>query len=527
VSGPAHPRLAVLYPHDLIGENAGLLDLHVRPLKELLEPLGWIIDARSVLGPGFAGSALGADLAVIQMLAAPEVEAVIRRRRELGRPTIFEITDNPLGVGDWLPSAASVHSPLARQGLLYHAYLSDALQMLVPALAELFASVNPRTIVLSPYVPIPPEVPAKPSGFVFGWSGSRSHAESLALAAPVVIEFCRRHPDARFAFMGDREMFDELFGAIAPEQTDVHPFSDQAGHLGFVGRLHVGLAPMAATPFNATRADTRVCIYAGHGVAAVLEDAPAHRPHRAHARIYATGQELLATLEELYDDREQVSDLARRAREWVVRERSPAALGAQRDRAYRELLAAAQNSRPADPMPARDEAQLAARLAGARRCEPEEAVARCLELVAEAPGYEQAHLLAVQGLEKLGRDEEALEHAGRLRPSPVYADLFAEVQARIARRVRPDQQRQHVESIDSPFRRARLMAGGSPAARSRAVLEHQPYDHFALASTIQRMRREEPASPELAELYERACLVAPEQVPPDRRPSRLAPFLPA
>jgi hypothetical protein len=97
----------------------------------------------------------------------------------------------------------------------------------------------------------------------------------------------------------------------------------------------------------------------------------------------------------------------------------------------------------------------------------------------------------------------------------------------VARRVRPEEQRRHVESIGSPFRRARLMADGAPAAQSRAVLEHQPYDHFALASTIQRLLRDEPAAPELEELYERACLVAPEAVPLDRRPSRLARFLPA
>ena len=59
------------------------------------------------------------------------------------------------------------------------------------------------------------------------------------------------------------------------------------------------------------------------------------------------------------------------------------------------------------------------------------------------------------------------------------------------------------------------------------MLACQPYDYFALASTIRRLSREDPRSPELAELYERMCLVAPETVPSERRPVRLTPFLPA
>jgi hypothetical protein len=59
------------------------------------------------------------------------------------------------------------------------------------------------------------------------------------------------------------------------------------------------------------------------------------------------------------------------------------------------------------------------------------------------------------------------------------------------------------------------------------VLEHNPYDHFALASTIRRIERDDGDAPELAGLYERLCMVAPEDVPDHRRPARLAPFLPA
>lgn len=522
-------RLAVLYPDDLSGENAGLYGLHVRSLIELLEPIGWIVEPRSVLDPDFATAALEADVVVMQMLVDPEAEGVILRRRELGRPTVYEITDNVLGVGEWLPHQHGARSPLMRQNVAYHAYLSDALQMLVPALVDLFAPINPRTILLQPRTPFPAEVPPKPPGFVFGWGGSRSHSESLAAAAPAVVEFCRRRPEATFSFMGDARLFEEHFSAIPPHQRDVHPFGEWEEWLEFAGGLHVGIAPMIATPFNATRSDTRVGVYAGHGVAAVLEDAPAHKGHGEHAQIYRTADELLAILEELFDDRDQVAALSGAGREWMLRERSPAALAAERDSAYRELLAhtrGAHERASAERVPESDP-DLRDRLRRAQLQHPAAAVVTYREIVEEQPGYDQAHLRCLRCLEKLGRYDEVLDYASSIDPSPVYSDLFAELKARAASHVRPHERQRHVATIHSAYRRARLTEFESPAEQSRAVLEHNPYDYFALAGTIARIEREDADLPELGPLHERACMVAPDLVPAPRRPERLVPFLPA
>lgn len=529
MSAPVAPRLAVVYPSGLVGENSGLYGLHVTSLVELLTPLGWRVDDYSVLDPRFPAAALSADVTVLQMLADPEAEAVILRRHDIGLPTVYEVTDNLLGIGDWLSQAHPARSPLVRQSMLYHARLADSIQMLVPALAELFSTVNQRTILISPHTPFPDEPPAKPPGFVFGWSGSRSHADSLAAAAPAVIELCRRHPEATFAFMGHRSLFEEHFAAIAPEQRQLHPFSDRDTQLRFAGGLHVGIAPMRPSPFNAARSDTRVGIYAGHCVAAVLEDAPAHRPHRTRARLYRTTAELLDILEELFHDRAQVEALARAGREWMERERNAAVLGAERDSAYRGLLARSPNGRPARlPEAAIAGAEeLTERLYLATHEEPVPALEACRELLARHPRYDQARLLAARALERLGRHEEALACAECGDASPVYSDLFAEVKARAARHVRPGDRPRYIGAIRSPLRRARLEDFASPADQSRAVLDHNPYEHFALASTIRRIERDDPGSPELEALYERFCMVSPEDVAPDRRPARLAPFLPA
>lgn len=522
------PRLLVLHPRALRGENHGLLVQHVTTLAALLEPRGWTVTPTTTLDPSLAGLVEAAEVVVVQMLPEPEVEAITRLRRARGLPTVFEITDNFLGVAEWGGETHPLRSPVMRQHLLYHASIADALQLYAPGLRELFGAVNRRILRFDPYVPIPSRVPAKPPGFVLGWGGTRSHAEDVAAIAPVVTAFCRRHPDATFAYMGDRGLFDAQFGGIPREQATARPFGDHEEYLAFVGGLHVGLAPLRPTAFNATRTDTKFGTYAAYGVAAVLEDGPVHRPHADRALLFRTPEELDAALERLWADRALVEDVAARAREWALRSRSVEALAAQRDEAYRGLSAtAAPTARPSPPdgEPPRDD--LAARLLDATRLDPEEALEAARAIVAETPAYEQAHLLLARCLARLERHDEAIEHVERLAPSAVFADQFAELQVACARRVRPDEAARFAERIESPFRRARLDTAASVLERSLNVLRHQPYDHFALASAIKLLSRADPRSPELPGLFERAALVSPEDVPYERRPAALAPFLPA
>ncbi|CAA9530364.1 MAG: hypothetical protein AVDCRST_MAG85-3618, partial [uncultured Solirubrobacteraceae bacterium] len=273
-------------------------------LSELLERRGWAAEATDLLDPRLSRLATSADLVLVQMLPNPEVEAIIRERRRLGLPTVFEIVDNFLAISDWAKESHWMRSPLHRQHLLLHATLADAVQVYSHGLAELFAGINARIIRFDPYVPLPEQAPPKPPGFVFGWAGTATNAADLAAIAPAVVAFCARHADARFAYMGARPVYDGTFSAIDPSRAIVHPFSEHPQYLAFVAGLHVGLVPRTPTPFNAARTDWKFATYAANGAAPVLEDAPAHRPHADVARIFSTPADLEALLEELFADRE-------------------------------------------------------------------------------------------------------------------------------------------------------------------------------------------------------------------------------
>jgi hypothetical protein len=521
------PRLLILHPVDLSGESHGLQVQHIDTLAELLRSRGWTIETADTLDPELASVALSADMVLVQMLGAPEIEAIARLRRARGLPTVYEFTDNFLGMSDWASPTHLLHSPLIRPQLLFHASLCDAIQVYAPALARLFIGVNGRVITFDPYVPIPDRVPAKPPGFVLGWGGTRSHEPDLAAIAPAVVAFCARHRDARFHYMGAADVFERHFGEIDPGQSSVRPFGDHASYLDFLGGLHVGLAPLRRTSFNLARTDTRFAAYAANGVVAVLEDGPVYGPHRERARLFEAPEDLEASLEDLYASPATVKHLAERARAWVLEVRNAETLADQRDAAYRSLLSA--ESVRYSSTGIEDAAVTGDRraLKAAREMPPEEALTAARAIVSAHPAYEQAHLLAARSLERLGRHAEALEYVGCLQPSAVYADLFTEVQARCARKVAPGDEHRYAARVTSPARAARLRNGGSVLERGRAILEHQPYDYFALASTIKLLAADDPNAEELEVLYERACLVSPEDVPRDRRPPHLAPFLPA
>lgn len=524
----------VLHPHDMMGESQGVWYQSVDyPVRLFADDAEWRMDALGANDPGVPAAALACDLLVVHMLSTPELESVIRLRRARGRPTVYEISDNILALGGWLSPAHALRSPLVRQQIFRYAALCDGVQTYSPGVAEAFGTLGEHVAVVDYSLPeVPEHLPAKGDGFVFGWSGSTSHREDLLALSPVVTDFCRRHPDATFAFMGNRGLLEECFGEVPAGQLQYRPFSPHPEYLEFVRGWHVGIAPADDTPFSRGRCDAKFVEYAAGGAVPLLSDIPIYRPHGPRACLFESPARLAALLEELYHDRARLHRLGAGAHAWVRANRTGEGGRAARKRFYRSLLAPSATPSP-EPIPARAPA-LAAALGEAlnahRRQDHEGALRLCRDLLRGRPDFAQAAWLAAASLDALGRDDELLDAEDARERSPVYADLHAELRYHAARRARPADADRHFDGIGSPLRRLRLRAGeaGDRVEYYREVLRHHPYDFFSLFALIQLLTGREGADgAELASLWERASLVAPERVPLERRPPRLAPFLPS
>lgn len=528
-----HFRALVLHPQEMRGESEGVWYQSVDyPARLFADDDQWRLDALGTEDPGVSAAALSCDVLVIHMLSIPELDSIIRLRRALGRPTVYEIGDNILALGDWLPATHTLRSPLARQQILYYAALSDAIQTYSPGVAEAFGALGDRVEVVDYSLPhVPEHMPEKPAGFVFGWSGSTSHREDLLALSPVVTDFCRRHPDATFAFMGNRRLLDECFADVPPSQLWYRPFSPHPTYLEFVRSWHAGIAPAEDTPFSRGRCDAKFVEYGAGGAVPLLSDIPIYRPHASYARLFRSPRDLAALLEELYLDADATRRLGERAHEWVRANRTGEAGRQARKRLYRSLLppgAVAVREPFEGPAPGLA-AALSEALDAFRRRQHALSLQLCRELLRARPDFAQAAWLEAKNLEALERYDELLDSGRPEEISPVYSDLHAELRYHAARRVRPAEARRHLDRIRSPLRRLRLNAAQAEdkLAYYREVIRHQPYDFFALFALIQLLTREGMSgTAELDSLWARASLVAPERVPAMHRPAALAPFLP-
>ena len=217
------------------------------------------------------GLLLAADLLIIRDVADPDLLPVLAARRRNGRLTAYEIGSHIFArATDTVPLpddlvARSLAPQLARQ--------ADCLQLASPALEAQFAALNPRRAVFpSQLWEVPrPRTPGAANRTVIGWLGTRAERDDLAIALPALRGVLDRHPEVRFAVMGDPEV-QEILTGLPPKRVSFVPAGSLEDAYEFLEKIDIGLAPLRPTAFNRCRDDIRFVEFAAHGVLAVCAD---------------------------------------------------------------------------------------------------------------------------------------------------------------------------------------------------------------------------------------------------------------
>lgn len=469
-----------------------------------------------VFHPLFAQLALSADLLILHLVAEQEVGQIIKLRAKMGKPTIYEIPDNFLQLGKWVPVGDALRNPLVRQTILAAARACDALQLSSPALREVFGEVNKRVQVFENQIDHFSAPRPKPD-FVFGWGGSLGHAADLADMAPAIERFCRDFPEARFAYMGDRELFDRLF-AYLPNAHHTPPGSMKA-YYHFLRQLSVGIAPLVDNPFNRCRSDGKFLEYAAHGAVPLLADVTCYRHHGVDGEnclFFKDGDQLYQQLATLARDSDLVSRLAANAFNYVKVKRSLLDHVDRRISFYRGFLKfeAAQNALPEVPACA----GLIARLHKAgflfERNELTETLTVLDEALAMVANYDQAHMLRLRTLVKFGDHRRALEEYQNFECSPVYWDLLFEGLAQAALALGDARHATWVRQIADPVKRT--MAAYKPSLNNerkyRKVLKMNPYHYESLINLGLLLAHRPKTMEEALALFHRAAFLNPEEL---------------
>ncbi len=298
-------------------------------------------------------AALAADLLVLVMGMDVELPRLVRQRRLLGRPTVLEVNDWVPGVQRCNPVNANWSDPrawgLLRQ-LIHHC---DAVQVSSPGLLRRLKPLARRVWLVGNQLPeVPPLRPRAEGPLRVGWGGSAGHLDDIAAIAPALIGWLERHPSARLEVMGD-PAFRELFAAAAPQQFSYHPGGAMEHYLGWLEGLHIGLAPLLPSDYNACRSDVKFLEYASRGVVPVLQrsDTYAGVRHGHTGLLFNDSTELLALLDSLVADPGRCQALARNAHSHVARRRLREHHAPRQLAFYRRLVAGAASAAPAGRPP--------------------------------------------------------------------------------------------------------------------------------------------------------------------------------
>ncbi len=468
-----------------------------------------------VFHPAFPDLALQADILILHLLPDPEVDMILRLRKRLGKRTVFEIADNFLDLGPWMPTDDGHRNPLIRQSFLEHARRCDGLQLSSEELRMTFGGLNANTTVFENQADhfTRTSLPERP--FVIGWGGSKGHEQDVAAIAPVIEDFLARHEDAVFSFMGWPPMFTRCFDALPEEQALMRPAGPIEAYFDFLATLHVGLAPLADTEFNRCRSDIKMVEYAAHGVVPVLSDAAPYRVHGNHGDntlLFADNGILADHLERLYQDSAYRRDLAERAYRFASNRRSAVNHVGRRVAYYQRFL---KHEPMTDDYPELPEcggliAYLRIATDHYSHGRYDEAMTKLDEVLALHPNYGAAHIWRLKTMVALDQCHAAVSAYGQWQPPAIYADLFHEAMAVAARRLGLAGWRKVAGQIMDPVLRLETDTALEPdrERRLRAILGEHPFHYPSLVSLARLRAGESPA--EARALLDRARFIHPE-----------------
>ncbi|MFH1673052.1 MAG: tetratricopeptide repeat protein [Pseudomonadota bacterium] len=294
-----------------------------------------------VISPYLKQWCLCADILILHLTWEPDLLPIVAERKLHGLATVFEISDNFLALPPSINHELSFNNPISLATALQLIRLSDAIQGVSKILLDQFSFLHERRVVFeNQIIEMGSVQKTSKEEVVIGWAGSLGHTEDIQWMAPVIQEICQRHSHVRFAFMGNREQYEEVFGSVANSQFSYRDPGDLFDYYNFLDGLDIGLAPLMNTPFNICRSDVKFIEYASCGVIPVVSDVGPYKRHARHgvnAFLFESPESLRNILEILITDESLRQNVKANAYDYVKNERREEAHAVERVSFYKRL----------------------------------------------------------------------------------------------------------------------------------------------------------------------------------------------
>jgi len=312
-----------------------------QPAQAMGKVAGVMVVDLPIISPHVTTWCLCADVLVLHLTWEPDLLPIVNERKQRGLATVFEISDNFLALPGSIHHELSFNQPISLATAFQLIRLSDAIQGVSEVLVDRFSFLHDCRVVFENQIAdIGAMQKTSDEEVVIGWGGSLGHTEDLRWIAPVIQYICENYSNARFAFMGNRRQYEEVFGNVSNRQFSYREPGDLSDYNKFLDGLDIGLAPLMNTPFNICRSDVKFIEYASRGVVPVLSAVEPYKKHAIHgvnAFLFEDLEALRSILETLIRDESLRLRVKEQAYGYVKHGRREDARAAERVSFYERL----------------------------------------------------------------------------------------------------------------------------------------------------------------------------------------------
>ncbi len=283
-----------------------------------------------------------ADVLVIHMLCDHDLLPVIAQRRNNGKLTIFEISDNFTSFQKNNPNYEFYSDPVNRSCIMHLASICDAVQTTMPEIRRLFGYLNAEFAVFPNQISIAARpLHTRGDRLRVGWGGSAGHYEDIRAVAPALIEWIDSRDDVELAIMAASSITG-LFEGLPPHKLVIQSPGSLTKYYDFVRTLDIGIAPALQEDFNRCRSDVKYLEYAAHGAVPLCSRIP---PYEYSVKdgvtgfLFDTPDDMITILDNLSNTPETLASVSAAAQDYVFTRRSEASCAAARLDFYTSLIA--------------------------------------------------------------------------------------------------------------------------------------------------------------------------------------------
>jgi glycosyltransferase involved in cell wall biosynthesis len=466
-----------------------------------------------VFHPFFPQLAETADLLILHLLPDIEAKAMIDFRRKRGLPTFFEIADNFLQVGPWVPLEDAHRNPEIRQNILTNAARCDALQLNNSRLLEPFGSLNPDIHLFENQMDRLAPVFNQDETFTIGWGGSIGHRDDLLQVRNALRDFLISHPSSRFSYMGQKELYDDLFHDFPTNQTIYTPAGPIEAYDQFIKTLDVGIAPLLDTGFNYCRSDIKNLEYGAFGTASLLSRTPAYTQYNKEgdtALFFDSPAEFTVKLETLFSNRTLMTDIANRNAKAIADTRWWLTSAELKTPIYRKYIRTEPKELqlPELPNPANLMNYLRLGLFHMDQGNFSKSLNLLDKAIAQLPSYHQAQYWRRELLLRMEKYGDVLESASNNPTRPSFEPLMISQICAAAKVKKPAQYETIYNMIQDITLREALEPGRIPPAD---ILKEYPYHYRSLEQVAQHALLSGEYKPEWYRYFETGYAMNPDQ----------------